>query len=119
MTQGTIYRIMIGCPSDITEEVQIAKRIILKWSCTYAEAHNIVLLPLHWNDNSYPGVGMHPQKMLDRQLVDKSDMLVCIFGSKIGTATDTADSGSIEEIEEHIKKKREYEQEMIKSANKL
>ena len=94
---------MIGCPSDITEEVQRAKRIILKWSCTNAEAHQMVLLPLHWSDNSYPGVGQHPQKMLDRQLVDKSDMLVCIFGSKIGTATDTSDSGSIEEIEEHIK----------------
>lgn len=94
---------MIGCPSDITEEVNIAKRIILKWSCTNAETHQMVLLPLHWSDNSYPGVGQHPQKMLDRQLVDKSDMLVCIFGSKIGTATDTSDSGSIEEIEEHIK----------------
>lgn len=103
MIQGTIYRIMIGCPSDITEEIQIAKRVILKWSCTNAEAHKIVLLPLHWSDNSYPGCGQHPQKMLDRQLVDKSDMLVCIFGSKIGTATDTSDSGSIEEIEEHIK----------------
>lgn len=103
MIQGSIYRIMIGCPSDITEEVNIAKRIILKWSCTNAEAHQMVLLPLHWSDNSYPGVGQHPQKMLDRQLVDKSDMLVCIFGSKIGTATDTSDSGSIEEIEEHIK----------------
>lgn len=60
MIQGTIYRIMIGCPSDITEEVQIAKRIILKWSCTNAEAHQMVLLPLHWSDNSYPGVGQHP-----------------------------------------------------------
>lgn len=103
MIRGNIYRIMIGSPSDIVEEVNIAKRIILKWSCTNAEVHQMVLLPLHWSDNSYPGVGQHPQKMLDRQLVDKSDMLVCIFGSKIGTATDTSDSGSIEEIEEHIK----------------
>ena len=94
---------MIGCPSDIIEEVEVAKSVILKWSCTNAEVHNLVLLPLHWSDNSYPGYGQHPQKMLDRQLVDKGDMLVCIFGSKIGTATDTSDSGSIEEIEEHVK----------------
>lgn len=94
---------MIGCPSDIEAEVEIAKDIILKWSCMNAEARGIVVLPLHWKDNAYPGYGMHPQKMLDKQLVDKSDMLVCIFGSKIGTATDTSDSGSIEEIEEHIK----------------
>lgn len=95
---------MIGNPSDIKEEVQIAKNKILKWSCLNAEAHNIVLLPLHWSDNAYPGTGQHPQKMLDRILVDKSDMLICIFGAKIGTATDTHESGSIEEIEEHIKR---------------
>lgn len=103
MFQSNTYRIMIGNPSDIVEEVGIAKEVILKWSCLNAESHNIVLLPLHWTDNAYPGTGQHPQKMLDRILVDKSDMLICIFGSKIGTATDTHDSGSIEEIEEHIK----------------
>ena len=103
MFQSNTYRIMIGNPSDIVEEVSIAKEVILKWSCLNAESHNIVLLPLHWTDNAYPGTGQHPQKMLDRILVDKSDMLICIFGSKIGTATDTHDSGSIEEIEEHIK----------------
>ena len=103
MFQSNAYRIMIGNPSDIVEEVSIAKEVILKWSCLNAESHNIVLLPLHWTDNAYPGTGQHPQKMLDRILVDKSDMLICIFGSKIGTETDTHDSGSIEEIEEHIK----------------
>ena len=103
MFQSNTYRIMIGNPSDIVEEVGIAKEVILKWSCLNAESHNIVLLPLHWTDNAYPGTGQHPQKMLDRILVDKSDMLICIFGSKIGTETDTHDSGSIEEIEEHIK----------------
>ena len=103
MIRANIYRIMIGSPSDIVDEVMVAKKIILQWSCLNAEAHHIVVLPLHWKENAYPGVGKHPQKMLDKQLVEKSDMLVCIFGSKIGTATDTSDSGSIEEIEEHIK----------------
>lgn len=103
MFVANTYRIMLGSPSDIQEEIGIAKKIILDWSCLNAETYNVVLLPLHWQDNSYPGYGFHPQKILDRQLVDKSDMLVCIFGSKIGTATDTSDSGSIEEIEEHVK----------------
>jgi len=103
MFVGKVYRIMIGSPSDIEEEVSIAKNIILQWSCLNAETHNIVVLPLHWKENSYPGCGNHPQKMLDNQLVNNSDMLVCIFGSRIGTPTDTSESGSIEEIEEHIK----------------
>lgn len=94
---------MIGCPSDIKKEVDIAKDVIIEWSCINAELHNIILLPLHWSTDSYPIIGQHPQKELNHQIVEKSDMLICIFGSKVGTPTDTAESGSIEEIEEHIK----------------
>ena len=103
MFTGNIYRIMIGCPSDVKDEVMIAKEIIQNWTAINAEATRTVLLPLHWNSDSYPAYGSHPQKLLDKQLVDKSDLLVCIFAAKIGTPTDTAASGSIEEIEEHIK----------------
>lgn len=103
MFTAKVYRIMIGCPSDVKEEVIIAKEIIRGWSETNADLDKIVLLPLHWSANSFPEMGKHPQKALDTQLVDRSDLLVCIFASKIGTATDTAESGSIEEIEEHVK----------------
>lgn len=94
---------MIGCPSDVKDEVLIARDIIRNWSETNAEKDRIVLLPLHWSANSFPEIGAHPQKILDKQLVDRSDLLVCIFASKIGTPTDTSKSGSIEEIEEHVK----------------
>lgn len=94
---------MIGCPSNIQQEVNIAKQIIIEWTCTNAELHKIALLPLHWSTDSYPVIGQHPQKELNQQIVEKSDMLICIFGAKVGTPTDTAESGSIEEIDEHIK----------------
>ena len=97
---------MIGCPSDVKEEVVIAREVIRNWSETNAELHKMVLLPLHWSTNSFPEMGAHPQKALDKQLVDRSDLLVCIFASKIGTATDTAESGNIEEIEKHIEKNK-------------
>lgn len=103
MFSGNIYRIMIGCPSDVKDEVQIAQEVIQNWTEINAEATRTVLLPLHWKSDSYPAFGEHPQKLLDKQLVEKSDLLVCIFAAKIGTPTDTAASGSIEEIEEHIK----------------
>lgn len=94
---------MIGCPSDVKKEVGVAKEVIANWTDLNAEANGMVLLPLHWSSNSYPVLGKHPQKELDKQLVEKSDMLVCIFAAKVGTPTDTAESGSIEEIEEHVK----------------
>lgn len=103
MFESKVYRIMIGCPSDIKEEVEIACDHIHKWSDMNAETFSVVLLPLHWKLNSYPAHGSHLQKILDKQLVNKSDLLVCVFNTKIGTPTDTSVSGTIEEIEEHVK----------------
>lgn len=98
-----VYRIMIGAPSDIKEEVQIAKDVINEWNYVYTELHHKVLLPLHWSISAYPNSGKHPQKIINEQVVDKSDLLICIFGSKLGTPTDTDISGSVEEINEHLK----------------
>ena len=94
---------MIGAPSDIKEEVQIAKDVINEWNYVHTELHHKVLLPLHWSISAYPNNGKHPQKIINEQVVDKSDLLICIFGSKLGTPTDTDISGSVEEINEHLK----------------
>ena len=98
-----VYRIMIGAPSDIKEEVQIAKDVINEWNYVHTELHHKVVLPLHWSISAYPNSGKHPQKIINEQVVDKSDLLICIFGSKLGTPTDTDISGSVEEINEHLK----------------
>ena len=94
---------MIGAPSDIKEEVQIAKDVVNEWNYVHTELHHKVLLPLHWSISAYPNSGKHPQKIINEQVVDKSDLLICIFGSKLGTPTDTDISGSVEEINEHLK----------------
>lgn len=94
---------MIGSPSDIKDEIQISKDVINRWNTINSEKNKCVLLPLHWSDNAYPVAGQHPQKSIDKILVEKSDLLICIFGSRLGSPTDTHKSGSIEEIEEHIK----------------
>ena len=94
---------MIGAPSEIKEEVQIAKDVINEWNYVHTELHHKVLLPLHWSISAYPNSGKHPQKIINEQVVDKSDLLICIFGSKLGTPTDTDISGSVEEINEHLK----------------
>ena len=97
------YKIMIGCPSDIKEEIDIAIKVINHWTTLHAEQSGTVLLPIHWATNSYPEQGAHPQTLLNGQLASKSDMLIGIFGARVGTPTEKSQSGTIEEIEEHIK----------------
>lgn len=103
MYNANVYQIMIGAPSDIKEEIQMACETINRWNALNSEQHKIVLLPLHWSINSYPSVGNRPQHFLNRQLVEKSDLLICIFGTRIGTPTGKDVSGTVEEFKEHVK----------------
>lgn len=103
MFQANVYKIMVGSPSDVEAEVKVAFEVIQKWNYIHAMSHKIVLLPSHWKLDSYPTLSYKPQKAIDKQLVEKSDLLICIFGSKIGTPTDDYISGTVEEIEEHRK----------------
>lgn len=103
MFAANTYKIMIGCPGDIKEEIDMAMKVINHWTTLHAEQHSTVLLPIHWATSSYPEHGAHPQTLLNGQLASKSDMLIGIFGAKVGTPTDRAQSGTIEEIEEHVK----------------
>lgn len=103
MYQANVYKIMIGSPSDIKEEITIAREVFSNWNNLNSEKNRIVLLPIHWSISSYPAVGKHPQKLLNEQLVEKSDLMICIFGTRLGSPTDTEISGTVEEIKEHRK----------------
>lgn len=103
MYQANVYKIMIGAPSDIQYEIQIACQVINKWNNINSESTQLILLPLHWSISSYPTSGLHPQKIINHQLIEKSDSMICFFGTRLGTATDTDISGSVEEINEHIR----------------
>lgn len=101
MFDAKVYHIMFASPSDITEEYAIFKRVLEKWNRFNSETRHCVFLPLNWSENSFPTTGKHPQKLLDDQLVEKSDAIVCVFGTKLGTPTDTHESGTAEELELH------------------
>ena len=94
---------MIGAPSDINKEVEIAINVINHWNYLNSGTQKVVCLPLHWSISSFPEVGKRPQKAINKQVVSKSDLLICVFGSKLGTPTEDYASGSVEEIEEHKK----------------
>ena len=103
MYQANVYKIMIGAPSDIQEEIQIACQVINRWNNINSESKQCILLPLHWSFSSYPSSGSHPQKLLNKQLVERSDLMLAFFGAKLGSATDTDISGTVEEINEHLR----------------
>ncbi|WP_218017260.1 nucleoside 2-deoxyribosyltransferase, partial [Rhodococcus marinonascens] len=73
-------------------------RAVMTWNASRAEAAQTVLVPWRWEDNAVPLLGAAPQNIINAQAVDSCDIVVAVFDSRLGTATDTAVSGTAEEI---------------------
>lgn len=60
-------------------------------------------MPLGWETHATPEMGDRPQAIINGQLLKDADLLVAMFWTRIGSSTGVAKSGTVEEIEEHIK----------------
>ena len=99
---ATIYNVMVACPSDVDSAWAVATDVLARWNAMHSYEKKVVLLPMSWRTHSSPEIGDRPQAILNKQLVEKSDLLVAVFWTRIGTATGKAESGTVEEIREHI-----------------
>lgn len=98
-----VYRILISCPSDITEEVKIIKEELENINTSLLKKLNMRLETLHWEDDILPEYGNRTQDIINNQIVMNADAVIAVFGEKIGSDTGKYKSGTIEEIEEVIK----------------
>lgn len=97
------YRILISCPSDITEEVKIIKEELENINTYLLKKLNMRLETLYWEDDIFPEYGNRTQDIINNQIVMNADAIIAVFGEKIGSNTGKYKSGTIEEIEEVIK----------------
>ncbi len=97
------YRIVVASPSDVQDERSAARDVIVMWNSVHSYDMNVVLIPVGWETDSTPALGDNPQEILNRQLLPNSDILLGIFGSRFGTPTGRAESGTLEEIVEFVK----------------
>jgi hypothetical protein len=103
MYLANVYNIMIASPGDVTDERKAAREIILDWNNLHSAKRSIVLLPLLWEYNSSPSLDDRAQAVINKQVLKNADLLIGIFWTRIGTPTGKAASGTVEEIEEHIR----------------
>ncbi|HXH91303.1 MAG TPA: hypothetical protein VNN25_06960, partial [Thermoanaerobaculia bacterium] len=100
---GFVYNVMIASPGDVANERTIAREVIAEWNAVHAPDRRLVLLPISGDVNATPAMGVPPQEVINRQVLRAADLLVGIFWTRIGTATSSYASGTVEEIEEQIK----------------
>lgn len=101
--KAVVYKIIIASPGDVEDERFAIREILYEWNTTNFDINKIVLLPICWETHCSPEMGDRPQAIINKQILRDADLLVGVFGTRLGTATGEYDSGTIEEIEEHMK----------------
>lgn len=96
------YRVMIASPGDVASERSIIRDVIYEWNAVHSSSRKIVLLPIGWESHSSPEMGASAQEIINNQVLEKCDLLVGVFWTRIGTATQSHASGTVEEIQRHI-----------------
>lgn len=101
-----VFNVMIASPGDVGSERAIIRDVIYEWNAVHSQSRNIVLLPVGWESHSSPEMGSSAQDIINNQVLDKCDLLIGVFWTRIGTPTTDYASGTVEEIEKHIEAKR-------------
>lgn len=97
-----VFNVMIASPSDVPSERNIVREVVYEWNAVHSQSRKIALLPVGWETHSTPEMGGRAQAILNDQILEKCDLLVGIFWTRIGTETGEFVSGTVEEIEKHV-----------------
>src|SRR5687767_4808731 len=95
----TVYDVFIAAPADAADSRVAVRDAILLWNASHGKSRKVILNPVGWDTNSTPEMGDTAQQILNRQLLDNADILIATFHGKLGTPTENARSGTVEEIE--------------------
>lgn len=99
---ATIFNVMIASPGDVASERAIIRDVVYEWNAINSDTRKIVLLPVGWETHSSPELGAPAQTIINAQVLNRCDLLVGVFWTRVGTPTERHLSGTVEEIEEHI-----------------
>lgn len=107
MKSVKLIKIFIASPGDVHVQRNEVEQLILDWNNEHSDTKNIVLMPIRWENNSTASYAVNKsgQAIINEEIVKSSDILIAIFGNRIGTRTPNNKSGTVEEInvfyEEH------------------
>lgn len=100
-----VFSVFIASPGDVQNERDTIRKVIQEWNDLNTKSKQIVLMPIRWEINSSPEMnssGEGGQAIINKRNLKDCDLLIAVFWQRLGTPTTKAQSGTVEEIEEHI-----------------
>jgi hypothetical protein len=76
---------------------------IEEWNTIHSADRHLILQSLGWETHSTPYMGDRPQAIINKQVLQGCDLLIAMFWTRLGSPTGKASSGTVEEIEEHLR----------------
>lgn len=101
--QATVIPVMIASPGDVFEEREVVRDVIHTWNYINSFKTKVVVMPAGWETHASPELGARPQELINSRVLKDCDLLIGVFWTRIGSPTGTSLSGTVEEIEEHVK----------------
>lgn len=98
MQFAQVFTVMIASPSDVPEARQAVYDSLTEWNDANTRHRNVVLMPLKWETSAVPQFGSDAQSIINDQLVDNADIVIALFGSRLGQETVRDLSGTAEEM---------------------
>lgn len=78
-----VYDLLISCPSDVSEYVEMLEKEVNHFNNFFGRKNNIIVRTRHWSKDSYSEFGNQPQELLNKQIVDSSDMALGVFWTSL------------------------------------
>jgi hypothetical protein len=94
-----VLSILVASPGDVPAERDAVVDAINQWNSEHSRQMKLHLEAVRWETHAYPATGGRPQGFVNQQMADACDLAIAVFGSRVGTPTGEAQSGTIEEIE--------------------
>jgi hypothetical protein len=98
-----LYRVMVASPGDVSMERRVAADVIHEWNAIHSNDRRMALMPVGWESHASPAMGDRPQAVINRQILQDCDLLVAMFWTRLGSPTGVSASGTVEEIDEHVR----------------
>lgn len=103
---ANVLRVAIASPSDVQDARNTVEKVLHDWNAANSAAKKVVLLPWRWETSSVPLLGSHPQDIINMQGIDSADIVIALFGSRLGAPTPDAVSGTVEEIKRALQSEK-------------
>ncbi len=100
---ATVIPAMIASPGDVSQYRTVARDVLHEWNYIHSASSSVVMMPVGWETHSSPELGARAQELINDRILEDCDLLIGIFWTRLGTPTGTSASGTVEEIQRHVR----------------